>query len=125
MRNVRENMLLSAVVLIVLGAMISLGADMIMGIIMGFFGIVCFVIGMSTSTKLENSPEAIREWTPTLEQLPDAGRFMYRVDVTMDEPIQSSILCGPCGHLEVVDGGRPSLYTCVNCNRLLWDSEEE
>ena len=125
MRNVRENMLLSAVILIVLGAMISLGADMIMGIIMGFFGVVCFVIGMSISSKLEMSPEAVREWTPTMEQLPDAGRFMYRVDVTMDEPFRSSILCGPCGYLEVVDGKRPNHYTCVKCKRLLWESEEE
>jgi hypothetical protein len=124
-RNVRENFLLSAVILIVLGAMISLGADMIMGIIMGFFGVICFIIGMSTSSKLEISTEAVREWTPTMEQLPDAGRFMYRVDVTMDEPYRSSILCGPCGHLEVVDGKRPNHYTCVKCNRQLWDTEEE
>ena len=118
-------MLLSSVVLIVLGAMISFGADMIMGLIMGFFGVICFVIGMSTPSKLEVSPEAVREWTPTMEKLPDAGRFMYRVDVTMDEPYSSSILCGPCGHVEVVDGKRPSHYVCTKCNRQLWDSEEE
>ena len=53
------------------------------------------------------SPEAVAEWTPSIERLPDAGRFMYRVDVTMDEPIKSTILCGPCGHLETVDGLRP------------------
>ena len=59
------------------------------------------------------SPEAIAEWKPSMEKLPDAGRFMYRVDVTMDEPVKSTILCGPCGNLETVDGSRPSESTHV------------
>ena len=60
-----------------------------------------------------------------MEKLPDAGRFMYRVDVTMDEPIKSTILCGPCGHLETIDGTRPAEYTCPACGRQLWADEEE
>ena len=118
-------MLIAAIILIVLASMISLGANMIMGIVMGLSGIVCFVLGMSANTKLELSPEKIANWTPSEEKLPDAGRFMYRVDVTMDEPIRSTILCGPCGNLETVDGTKPNEYSCPACGRLLWANEEE
>ena len=80
---------------------------------------------MSIPSKMELSPEAVAEWKPSIERLPDAGRFMYRVDVTMDEPIKSTILCGPCGHLETLDGPRPNEYTCMACSRVLWVDEEE
>jgi transposase len=49
---------------------------------------------------------------------------MYRVDVTLDEPVRSSVLCGPCGHVELVAGGKPSSYSCPSCKMLLWDEEE-
>ena len=125
MKNVRENFLICGMVLIVFGALFSLGVNIAMGGVVGISGIVCFIIGMSISSKMELSPEAVAEWTPSIERLPDAGRFMYRVDVTMDEPIKSTILCGPCGHLEIVDGSRPNEYTCVSCGRVLWVDEEE
>ena len=48
----------------------------------------------------------------------------YRVDVTLDEPIRTSILCGVCGHVEVLDGSRPSAFTCPSCSTSLWDEEE-
>ena len=80
---------------------------------------------MSVPSQMGMSPEAVAEWKPSMERLPDAGRFMYRVDVTIDEPIKSTILCGPCGNLETVDGPRPSEYTCQECGKLLWSSEEE
>ena len=112
-------------VLIVFGALFSLGVNIAMGGVVGISGIVCFIIGMSISSKMELSPEAVAEWTPSIERLPDAGRFMYRVDVTMDEPIKSTILCGPCGHLEIVDGQRPNEYTCGSCGRVLWVDDEE
>ena len=125
MKNRRENFLISGIVLIVFGALFSLGVNIAMGGVVGLSGIICFIIGMSTPSKMGLSPEAIAEWKPSMEQLPDAGRFMYRVDFTMDEPVRSTILCGPCGNLEVVDGSRPSEYTCPACDRLLWSNEEE
>ncbi|MED6337645.1 MAG: hypothetical protein VYC12_01325 [Candidatus Thermoplasmatota archaeon] len=125
MRNKRENFLISGAVLITLGAMITFGVDLIMGVIVGLSGILCFLIGMSTPSSIEMSPEAIAAWKPTIEKLPDAGRFMYRVDVTLDQPYRSQILCGPCGHLEEVDGQKPAEYTCTSCGRQLWISEEE
>ena len=114
MKNRRENFLICGIVLIVFGALFSLGVNIAMGGVVGISGIVCFIIGMSVPSQMGLSPEAVAEWTPSIERLPDAGRFMYRVDVTMDEPIKSTILCGPCGHLETVDGLRPKKYTCIS-----------
>ena len=96
-----------------------------MGGVVGISGIICFIIGMSVPSQMGMSPEAVANWKPSMERLPDAGRFMYRVDVTMDEPIKSTILCGPCGNLETVEGPRPPEYTCKACGKLLWSSEEE
>ena len=125
MKNHRENFLICGIVLIVFGALFSLGVNIAMGGVTGISGVLCFIIGMSVPSKMELSPEAVADWTPSIERLPDAGRFMYRVDVTMDEPIKSTILCGPCGHLETIDGPRPVEYTCVSCGRVLWIDEEE
>ena len=125
MKNRRENFLISGIVLIVFGALLSLAVNSGMGAVTGIGGIVCFIIGMSIPTSMEMSPEAVAAWQPSMERLPDAGRFMYRVDVTMDEPIRSTILCGPCGNLETVDGTKPNEYSCPACGRLLWVNEEE
>ena len=125
MKNRRENFLISGIVLIVLGAMFSIAVNIGMGAAAGMGGILCFIIGMSTPSDMRMSPEAIAAWTPSMERLPDAGRFMYRVDVTMDEPFRSTILCGPCGNLETVDGQRPDEYSCPSCGRQLWVNEEE
>ena len=125
MKNRRENFLISGIVLIIFGALFSLGVNIVMGAVVGLSGIVCFIVGMSVPSDMGMSPEAIENWKPSMEKLPDAGRFMYRVDVTMDEPIKSTILCGPCGHLETIDGTRPVEYTCPACRRQLWSDEEE
>ena len=125
MKNRRENFLISGIVLIIFGALFSLGVNIVMGAVVGLSGIVCFIVGMSVPSDMGMSPEAIENWKPSMEKLHDAGRFMYRVDVTMDEPIKSTILCGPCGHLETVDGARPVEYTCPACGRQLWADEEE
>ena len=125
MKNRRENFLISGIVLILLGAMISLAVNISMGAVLGLSGIICFVIGMSTPSQMGLSPEAVAAWTPSMERLPDAGRFMYRVDVTMDEPIESTIVCGPCGKITVQAGPRPDSFTCPSCQVQLWAAEEE
>ena len=125
MKNKRENFLISGIVLIVLGALFSLGVNIAMGSVMGVSGILCFIIGMSIPSEMGMSPEAIANWQPSMERLPDAGRFMYRVDVTLDEPKKSTILCGPCGNLVTMEGGKPNHFTCPACERELWHDEEE
>lgn len=94
-----------------------------MAVTVGLFGIVFFLVGMTLGRQRELSPEAVAGWAPEGELLPDAGRFMYRVDVTLDEPIRSSILCGPCGHITLRDGSKPSAFSCPKCDRLLWEEE--
>ncbi len=120
----RENFLITGFVCIFLGASLSVANLGPMALTVGLFGIVFFVVGMSMSRQVGLSPEAIAEWAPGSEQLRDAGRFMFRVDVTLDEPIRSSILCGPCGHVHVQDGPKPDAFTCPNCGVQLWEQEE-
>ena len=52
MKNVRENFLICGMVLIVFGALFSLGVNIAMGGVVGISGIVCFIIGMSISSKM-------------------------------------------------------------------------
>ena len=120
----RENFLITGFVCMFLGASMS-GANLgPLALTVGLFGIVFFIVGMSMNRQVGLSPEAIAGWQPEGETLRDAGRFMYRVDVTLDEPIRSSILCGACGHVHVQDGSKPSSFTCPNCAVQLWEEEE-
>ena len=41
---------------------------------------------------------------------------LYRIDVTIDEPIESTIVCGPCGKVTVIPGSKPSKFTCDYCH---------
>ena len=120
----RENFVLSGFICIVAGAFLSVGGLGAMALTIGLSGVVLYLMGMFMSRQTGLSPQAVAEWAPEAETLPDAGRFMFRVDVTLDEPIRTSVLCGPCSHVEVRDGPKPSAFTCPNCERLLWDEEE-
>ena len=119
----RENFLITGFVCIFFGAFLSVANLGSFAVTIGTFGIVFFITGMSMSRHVGLTPDAVAAWQPEAETLPDAGRFMFRVDVTLDEPISSSILCGPCGHVEVRQGKKPSSYTCTECDRLLWEEE--
>ena len=120
----RENFLITGFVCIFFGASMSVANLGPMAITVGLFGVVFFLTGMSLGRQTDLSPEAVSKWKPDEEMLPEAGRFMFRVDVTLDEPIQTSILCGQCGNVEVQDGPRPSAYVCPKCDLQLWDEEE-
>ena len=78
-------------------------------------------IGMTNGDGL--SIEEIRAWSPVGDLLPDAGGPMYRVDTTLIPPIKTTILCGRCGNLEMIDGPRPSIYSCEICEIDLWEEE--
>ena len=125
MRNPRESFILSGTVCIFFGAFFSVAGIFALAGTIGICGIVLFIIGMSTKSDYSMSKKEIREWLPTSEGMPEAGRVMYRVDTTIDQPFTTSILCGSCAHIEVVKGKRPQTYTCVSCERFLWLDEEE
>ena len=120
----RENFLITGFVCIFFGASMSVANLGPMAITVGLFGVVFFLTGMSLGRQTGLSLEAVSKWKPDEEMLPEAGRFMFRVDVTLDEPIQTSILCGQCGNVEVQDGPRPSAYVCPKCDLQLWQEEE-
>jgi hypothetical protein len=80
-------------------------------------------MGLGMDAQKSISPEKIESWTPDASLLPDAGRAMYRVDTTLNEPIRTSILCGKCGNIVWVEGRKPSIFSCNNCNILLWEEE--
>ena len=65
------------------------------------------------------------EWEPSAIELPDAGRPMFRIDTTLDDPIRTSILCGRCAELTWIEGRKPKIFTCPSCGIDLWKSEEE
>ena len=85
-----------------------------------------FILGMSApSPESSMTEEEIKNWKPNAQKMADAGRIMYRVDTTIDEPYKTTILCGACGFIGEVDGKRPASYTCSNCDTMLWEDEEE
>jgi len=86
-------------------------------------GLLIFGLGMPDESSVD--PEELATWAPDAVKMPDAGRAMYRVDTSLDPPIKTSILCGRCGHLEWVNGKKPSFYNCVECKTTLWVAEEE
>ena len=124
-RNPRENLILGGFICIAFGAFFTVGGVYSMGATVGVCGILLFIIGMSLKSDIGMSEDAIHDWKPNSGMLPDAGRVMYRVDVTLDEPIRSTIVCGPCGNVVVQDGPRPPSFTCPKCSVILWELEEE
>ena len=89
-------------------------------------GIIMFVLAMIAKPEEKILSESeIREWEPTVDKLPEAGKVMYRVDVTLDDPITTSVLCGACGKLSTMEGNRPPEFMCEHCETLLWLDEEE
>ena len=124
MQNAKENFLIAALICIVTGGFLSVGGLYAMGGTIGISGIVLFLVGMTMTSQRSMTAEEIERWQPSAEKMPDAGRVMFRVDVTLDEPIRSTILCGPCGHVSAVDGSKPVAFQCPKCERTLWDEEE-
>tara|TARA_B100000768_G_scaffold63589_1_gene61499 strand:+ start:142 stop:519 length:378 start_codon:yes stop_codon:yes gene_type:complete len=124
LRNGRENFLMGAIICIVMGAFLTVGGVYSMGATIGVSGLVLFVVGMSMKTQHTMTPEEIQNWTPEAVRLPDANRVMFRIDTTLDEPIRTSVLCGPCGKVTLVEGVKPAQFSCPECETHLWDEEE-
>ena len=84
-----------------------------------------FILGMSApSPESSMTEEEIKNWKPNAQKMADAGRIMYRVDTTIDEPYKQPFFVER-GFIGEVDGERPASYTCSNCDTMLWEEEEE
>ncbi len=128
MQFLRQNLLISGLLCIVIGGAASAGGDVLLpfGITVGIIGICLFLWGFST--KLNESgwtQDEVDAWRPKATTLDDAGRVMYRVDTTLYDPKMTTVLCGSCGHITDVEGGRPKSFECEKCGIILWETLEE
>ena len=126
--NKRVNLAISGWICIVIGSGVILGSgasglSFAIATPISISGIVLLMaaIGMANGDGL--SIEEIRAWSPEGDLLPDAGGPMYRVDTTLIPPIKTTILCGRCGNLEMIDCPRQSIYSCEICEIDLWEEE--
>jgi len=124
----RLNIVISAWICIAIGSaiIVSYGGSSFsfaVAVPLSLGGIILLFIGLGMDAQKSISPKQIASWVPDASLLPDAGRAMYRVDTTLNEPIRTSILCGKCGNVVWVEGRKPSLFSCNFCNILLWEEE--
>ena len=109
------NLVIAAWTCILLGAGIVFGTAgdtfaIAIGAPLSIAGVGLLIFGLGMPDESSVDPEELAAWAPDAVKMPDAGRAMYRVDTSLDPPIKTSILCGRCGHLEWVNGKKPSFY---------------
>ena len=127
--NRRLNVVISAWICIALGAglilydnsmfAMSISAPLSIG------GIILLILGLSMDYEDGKTESAHESWTPSASFMPDAGRAMFRIDTTLEEPFRTSILCGRCANIAWAEGKKPSQFTCPSCGTELWRYEEE
>ena len=128
--NRKVNTVLAAWACIVLGSGIILtsGASpfaLTVAAPLAIAGVVLLFVGLGMAVEENVDPDKVAAWEPEAGKMPDAGRVMYRVDTTLEDPVRTSILCGRCGRLDWVEGPKPKSHACSECDTLLWESEEE
>lgn len=126
--NNRANLAVSGWACIVLGSgvILSSGATAVTLAIaapVAISGIALLMAAIGMDHEDEVSEEEIHAWAPGDDLLPDAGGPMYRTDTTLIPPVRTSVLCGRCGNLEMLEGHRPPRYRCQECNIDLWEEE--
>ena len=126
--NRQLNTIISAWLCIAIGSGITLsdGSTFSIGLSapLSIGGVVLLMVGIAMGNDVEKSP-LHKEWEPTAVELRDAGRPMFRVDTTLEDPIRTSILCGRCAEITWKEGRKPKTFTCPSCGVDLWKSEEE
>ena len=127
MLYLRNNLIIAGWFCMLLGTALvfvgGLGGLLAAGGVMAVTGVSLLLLGLNTSQEGMSSTQ-IAAWKPDVSELPEAGRVMYRVDTTLDDPIRTSILCGACGMLTTLDGTKPAVFTCPTCNAALWEEAE-
>tara|TARA_B100000902_G_scaffold129029_1_gene128226 strand:- start:195 stop:602 length:408 start_codon:yes stop_codon:yes gene_type:complete len=128
LNNSRVNLAISGWTCIVVGSgiILSSGPSSIIlaiaaPIAISGIGLLMAAIGMSQDDGVD--PETVHAWTPETDFLPDAGGPMFRVDTTLIPPVRTSVLCGRCGNLEMLNGPKPIKYICQECEIILWEEE--
>jgi len=128
MQYLRKNLIIAGWVCMLLGTALvvadAFGGLLAAGGVLALTGVSLLLLGLNTSQE-GMSPAQIAAWQPEASELPAAGRVMYRVDTTLDDPLRTSILCGACGELTTVDGTKPTVFACPSCKAELWEEEEE
>ena len=126
--NSRANLAISGWTCIVIGSGIILSSgpsSMVVAIAapISISGIVLLLIAIGMADERAIDREKIHAWMPDTDFLPDAGGPMFRVDTTLISPVKTSILCGRCGNIEILNGHKPSKYFCNECEIVLWEEE--
>ena len=126
--NRQLNTIISAWLCIAIGSGLTLsgGSTFSIGLSapLSIGGVVLLLVGITMGNDAEKSPSH-KEWEPSAAELRDAGRPMFRIDTTLDNPIRTSILCGRCAEITWTEGRKPKTFTCPSCGVDLWKSEEE
>ena len=126
--NRQLNTIISAWLCIAIGSGLTLsdGSTFSLGLSvpLSIGGVILLVVGIAMGNDAEEF-SLNEEWEPSAIELRDAGRPMFRVDTTLDEPIRTSILCGRCAEITWKEGRKPKKFTCPSCGVDLWKSEEE
>ena len=126
--NSRANLAISGWTCIVIGSGIILSSgpsSMVLAIAapISISGIGLLLVAIGMTDEQEVDQEEIQAWMPDTDFLPDAGGPMFRVDTTLIPPVKTSILCGRCGNVEILNGPKPSKYFCYDCEIILWEEE--
>ena len=126
--NRQLNTIISAWLCIAIGSGLTLsdGSTFSLGLSvpLSIGGVILLVVGIAMGNDAEEF-SLNEEWEPSAIELRDAGRPMFRVDTTLDEPIRTSIMCGRCAEITWTEGRKPKTFTCPSCGVDLWKSEEE
>ena len=134
MQYLRTNFIFSGWICLILGTGIVFsdldGMLSVIGTTMSVAGLTLILLGIS-SKQQAMTPNQISTWKPSKDDLDDplASNFenkkiKFRIDTTLDEPIKTSILCGNCSEITIVENSKPKSFKCPKCKLELWDEEE-